>query len=339
MFHMVRVRALAKRILTQLSHDKRTLALMLIAPLLILTLLHFVFEGAENTILIGNINVPESFSEGLRQNNVITSNCENEYELEKGKLTAVVTMESGRVKAWIDGSDTTKANSAIKAIQAATMPTVVRRPDLNMDITYVYGEENLSLFDNFAAILMGFLVFFLVFLISGISFLKERTTGTLEKILSTPIERWEVVTGYVLGFGLVNVIQSIVISVYLVYVLKVMMVGSLWLVLLITLFTAITALTLGILVSTAANSEFQMIQFIPIIIVPQAFFTGLFTLPTSLQAIGYCMPLYYSAEALKGVMLRNEGFLEILPDLTILAILSLIFMLLNIRMLKKYRRI
>ncbi|MGI6302143.1 MAG: ABC transporter permease [Verrucomicrobiota bacterium] len=80
---------------------------------------------------------------------------------------------------------------------------------------------------------------------SGISFLQERNSGTLEKLLSTPIRRWEIVTGYVLGFGLVTVLQSFLISWYCVYVLKVMMIGSFALILLITLLSAVLALTLG----------------------------------------------------------------------------------------------
>lgn len=335
----MRVKVLAKRIIIQLKNDKRTFALMLIAPLLILTLLYFVFEGAQNTVEIGVINAPESFVEELYQNNAEVIWCQSSYEIEKGQLDAVVRVESGKVYAWVDGSNSTKAGNAIKAIEIASKGIIPRRVDLIPDITYVYGAEDLSLFDNFASILMGFLVFFLVFLISGISFLKERTTGTLEKVLSTPIKRWEVVVGYVLGFGIVNVLQSAVISFYLVYVLRVMMVGSIWLVLLTTLVTAITALTLGILVSTAANSEFQMIQFIPIIIVPQAFFTGLFTLPSALEVVGRFMPLYYSADALKAVMLKDAGFLEILPDLVLLLVLAIIFMLINIKLLKRYRNI
>lgn len=75
---------------------------------------------------------------------------------------------------------------------------------------------------------------------------------TLEKLLSTPIKRWEIVTGYICGFGIVTVLQAIIIAVYVIYVLNSMMVGSLWLVMLITLLSAMTALSLGMLLSTAA---------------------------------------------------------------------------------------
>jgi ABC-2 type transport system permease protein len=183
------------------------------------------------------------------------------------------------------------------------------------------------------------MIFFFVFLVAGISFLQERTTGTLEKLLSTPIRRWEIVTGYVLGFGIITVIQSVLISLYVVYILGVMMTGSIFLVLIITFCTAMLALTLGILLSTAANNEFQMIQFIPVVVVPQVFFSGLFELSSVWQAVGRVMPLYYVADALKKVMIKGNGISQIYIDLLVMICLSLLFMFANTLLLKRYRRI
>lgn len=178
-----------------------------------------------------------------------------------------------------------------------------------------------------------------MFLVSGVSFLQERTSGTLEKLLSTPIRRWEIVVGYVLGFGVVTVLQSFVISWYFVYGLKVMMIGSFALILLITLLTAMVALTLGMLISTAANNEFQMIQFIPLVIVPQVFFSGLFDLPPAVANLGYGMPLYYIAGALTEVMLKGRGLVPIAGDLAVILAFSLVFMVFNTLLLKKYRHL
>lgn len=110
-------------------------------------------------------------------------------------------------------------------------------------------------------------------------------------------------------------------------------------VLLIVIMAALSALTLGILLSTVANNEFQMIQFIPIVIVPQVFFSGLFELPAILEPIKYLMPLYYVADALTAVMIKGKGLAYIWSDLLFLAGCSLLFMLVNIRVLKKYRNI
>lgn len=110
-------------------------------------------------------------------------------------------------------------------------------------------------------------------------------------------------------------------------------------VLLIVIMAALSALTLGILLSTVANNEFQMIQFIPIVIVPQVFFSGLFELPAIFEPIKYLMPLYYVADALTAVMIKGKGLAHIGSDLLFLAGCSLLFMLVKIRVLKKYRNI
>jgi ABC-2 type transport system permease protein len=118
-----------------------------------------------------------------------------------------------------------------------------------------------------------------------------------------------------------------------------MMIGSFALVLLITLLTSMSALTLGIMISTGANNEFQMIQFIPVVIIPQVFFCGLFDLSPGLAFIGRVMPVYYVADALKEIMLKGSGFSAIAGDAAVLLGFSIVFMIINTQLLKKYRRI
>jgi ABC-2 type transport system permease protein len=186
-------------------------------------------------------------------------------------------------------------------------------------------------------VLIGFIVFFFVFLVSGISFLQERTTGTLEKLLSTPIRRAEIVGGYLLGFGFFTALQSVIIVCFCVYALDVILIGAFGAVLLIILSGALTALSFGLLLSTAAQSEFQMMQFIPVAIIPQVFFSGLFDLSPQLEVIGRFTPLYYMAEALRAVMHKGAGLAAVLPAVGILCGLSLLFALANIRLLRKHR--
>jgi len=336
---------MALRILNQLRSDKRTLALILFAPLLVLTLIYFILDTSTSYIKVGVINAPQQYIENLYENNITPIRCtesEAAQMLEDEKITAYVKMESGKLYVDIDGGNSSKASAVLVAIEQAKkgMNQVAQeRIDLKTDINYVYGASDLSMFDNFGSLLIGFMVFFFTFLIAGISFLQERTTGTLEKLLSTPIKRWEIVVGYITGFGVVAIIQAAIITFFVVYVLNIMMIGSFWLVLLITLLSAMTALSLGILLSTAATSEFQMIQFIPIVVVPQVFFTGLFDLSPGWDFVGRFMPLYYVASALDKVMLRGEGFFDITPEVLLLIGLILIFMIANTKLLKRYRRI
>lgn len=338
----MKVRALALRILNQIRHDKRTLALMLVAPLFLLTLVYLILGDSVTTEKVAVINAPIEYVNNLEKNNtVVLRYSENEARaaLERGEVVATINMSSGKSFIEVDGSNPAKAKLALAGLEKAKIKTLATRPDLQSDVKYVYGSEDLPTFDNFGATLIGFIVFFFVFLISGISFLQERTSGTLEKLLSMPIQRWEIVAGYVLGFGLFTVLQSALVAWYCVYVLKVMMIGSFALVILITVLTALVALALGILASTAANNEFQMIQFIPIIVVPQIFFSGLFDLPQSVALIGHIMPLYYVGHALTQVMIRGSGISVIAWDIVAIVGCSLVFMVINTLLLKKYRRI
>lgn len=338
----MKVRAVALRILSQLRHDPRTLALMMLAPVLVLTLIYFVFSGSETELSVGVINAPQSYVERLHENNVAVSRYgadEAREALEDGRIIAVIDFVNNKMNVQVDGTDSAKTSALLSALESAKVPPSSLRLDLRTDIEYVYGSDDLEMFDNFGSTLIGFMIFFFVFLIAGISFLQERTAGTLEKLLSTPIKRREIVLGYVLGFGAVTVVQSALITLYVVYVLQMLMVGSIWLVLLTTLLTAMCALTLGILISTAANNEFQMIQFIPLIVVPQVFFSGLFDLSPTWERVGHFMPLYYTADALRQVMLRNGGLPDIARDLAVLAGCCVFFILLNIQLLKRHRRI
>ena len=338
----MRIKALVIRILQQMHHDKRTLALMLAAPILVLTLIYFVLVETDTEGRVAVISAPDNYINALADFNIITFHYDERdarIALERGEVDATIQIINGKSFIEIDGSDSSKTKMVLNGLEMAKMNAGMNRPDLKTEIRYIYGYEDLSTFDNFGTILIGFLVFFFVFLVAGISFLQERTTGTLEKLLSTPIRRWEIVTGYVLGFGIITVIQSTIVSLYVVYILGVMMVGSLFLVLIITFCTAMLALTLGILLSTAANNEFQMIQFVPVVVIPQVFFSGLFQLTPFWTAAGKIMPLYYVAHALKEVMIRGNGIDMIYADLLIMTGLSLLFMFANTLLLKRYRRI
>ena len=338
----MRSKYLALRILHQIRHDKRTLALMFAAPVLLLTLVFFVLNSSASEFTVGIVNAPLSYVDQLEENNVSGIYCsrgEAGKLLEQGDIDAYIEIVNNKSYIYIDGTNSSAARQVINKLETSRLSVSRSRPDLLSEVIYVYGSEDLEMFDNFGSALIGIIIFFFVFLVAGISFLQERTSGTLERLLSTPIKRWEVVAGYALGFGVVTVLQSFLVTLYVVYVLDVVMIGSIFLVLCVTLLASMTALTMGILISTAANTEFQMIQFIPIVIVPQIFFCGLFELSDLWEKVGYLMPLHYVADALTSVMIRGGGFRDIAIDVTVLLLLCIGFMILNTLLLKKYRRI
>jgi ABC-2 type transport system permease protein len=336
----VRISALITRICRQLIRDKRTLALLFAAPLLILTLMYFLFNGSTVEGKLGVVNIDKSFVQALEKNklDVIEYEIANNETILSDKLDGLLEMENGKLKLTMQ----MKINQTAAQIQTNKSISAGEIKVPGIETEYIYGNSDSTFFDILSPILVGFFVFFFVFLISGIGLLRERTTGTLERLMATPIRRYEVVTGYLLGYGIFAVIQTVIVVLYSVKVLNIVLVGSIWNVILINLLLAIAALSLGILLSTFAASEFQMMQFIPIAIIPQIFFAGIFPMEGMakwLQSVGKVMPMYYAADALKGVMYKGWGFSNITHHIFALLIFSSIFIVLNIFALKKYRRL
>lgn len=166
-------------------------------------------------------------------------------------------------------------------------------------------------------------------------------SGTLDRILATPLRRGEIVWGYFLGFGVFVAIQTVVIQIFIMYGLNVTMAGSFWLVLIINLILAGQSLALGTLLSSFAQNEFQLFQFIPLVIVPQILFSGIFDLseaPQWVSMLSKIFPLTYGADALRGVMIKGFGFFEVQKDIYILISYAVVFLFLNTLALKKYRK-
>lgn len=335
------IKAVVKRILRQMKRDKRTLALIFMAPVFLLTLVYFILSDSTTNISVAAVNCPADYIERLEELEVKVvrmSETEAHEALQAGEINASLIMENNKIEVELDGSNSSDTAQTLNLIKSAKLNSSANTANL-IDVEYIYGYDGLTMFDNFGSVLIGFIVFFFVFLIAGISFLQERTSGTLEKLLSTPIKRWQIVVGYVAGFGIIVTVQSGIIASYCVYVLRIMMIGNFFLVLLVVLLAAITALTLGILLSTMAKNEFQMIQFIPIVVVPQIFFSGLFDISDSLMVIGRVMPLYYVADALSKIMIKGMGFTDIWLDIAVLIGFSTAFMTANTKVLKKYREL
>ncbi|SDM93347.1 ABC-2 type transport system permease protein [Paenibacillus sp. yr247] len=342
----MRIRAIVIRILRQFFHDKRTLMMMLVAPMLILFMMSLVFNGNTYVPKLGAVDLPAPLVQKLQDlnANVTTFTADNaQTELEAVRLDAIIAMNGAALQVTLEGSDPSKNKAVLFLLQKALQSAIPANSNsLAPSITYLHGSADMAAFDNFGPVLIGFFVFFFVFLLSGVSFLRERTGGTLERLLATPLRRWEIVVGYILGFGIFTTLQATLIAWFATSVLGLMLVGSFWYVLLITVLLALAALSLGTLISAFANNEFQMIQFIPLIIVPQVFFSGLFSLDTMsvyLRWIGVVMPLKYGADALRNIMIRGAGWDRIGLDVLVLTAFTICFMILNILAMRKQRKI
>lgn len=381
----MRIRALIVRIIRQFIHDKRTMALLIVAPLLVLSLMYLVFNGDAYQPKIGTVQIPAALADKLSSADAEVTAFDTEAKaqsaLAEQEIDAMIRLDQGVPHIVLEGSDPSKNRAVMLLIQKtlqgqgatnATPPTpdqsansaadpgspaatnpdgtatspggaAQQQPKIQAPVfEYLHGGAEMSSFDSLSPVLIGLFAFFFVFLIAGVSFLRERTSGTLERLLATPLRRWEIVVGYMAGFGIFTSLQAVLIAGFTVYALGSLMVGSFGYVLLIMLLLSLSALSFGTLLSAFANSEFQMIQFIPLVIVPQVFFSGLFDLESIspwLRWITHITPLKYGADALRGIMIRGEGWSGIALDVYVLAGLSLAFMLANVLALRKHRKI
>jgi len=191
----------------------------------------------------------------------------------------------------------------------------------DVEVTYLHGSEDWSFFDFFGPIFIGIFIFIFVFITSGMSLITERTGGTMERLLATPIKSWQLVLGFSLGFGVVSILQASIVLWACITLIGFPNEGSLITVISITASLALVSLTLGLLVSGLARTPLQVIQLMLIFVIPQVLLSGIFDLtmaPQWMQVLNMCFPITYGAEALQNVMLRGASFVDVLPQLGIL---------------------
>jgi ABC-2 type transport system permease protein len=180
--------------------------------------------------------------------------------------------------------------------------------------------------------MLATLILFFGFLLSGIAFLRERYQGTRERLMASPVSRIDILVGYLLGFLLFAIVQTLILFFYSVYVLNVPFSGDLWQIILFQILIGILAVSLGIFISAFARNEFQMIQFIPLIIVPQVFICGLIfpvsQLPDYLQWIGKFLPLTYGVDGIRALMLQGKGLVNLGKDIGIIAAYAIALLIL-----------
>lgn len=166
-------------------------------------------------------------------------------------------------------------------------------------------------FDKYGPPLLGIFPLITMFLVTSVATLRERSSGTLERLLSMPIGKGDFVFGYALAFGGFAVVQALIVSGLSFGVFGLEVRSSAWLVLLIAVVDALLGTALGLFVSAFATTEFQAVQFMPALILPQLLLCGIITprdeLPWPLEAISDVLPLSYAVDATKEVMTHSSA--------------------------------
>ena len=316
-----RVAAVAARIALGFRRDRRSLGLLFVAPLVVLSLVGAVWGSSAKTtpdvvIATDRPGSPAPIVDRLVASKAIhatrSTYDDGIAQLKRGDIDAVVWIDSGGLHILIEGSDPLRSGSIAPAIQRAFVEAaggVLSATPAAVQVEQLYGGTDYTLLDYLAPVLIAFFAFFFIFLLSAVSFLRERTSGTLERLMATPLRRGELVVGYLAGFSVFALLQALVIIAFTVFVLKVQYRGNLATIFLVEAVMVVGAVSLGLLVSAAARNELQAVQFVPVVLLPQVFLSGLLIpvaqLPDYLRPVAAVLPLTYANEALKGVMIKG----------------------------------
>jgi ABC-2 type transport system permease protein len=371
-----RILILAGRVIRQVLRDRRTVALIVIAPIIVLALGALLFRSKPAAIPIGvvnedqgvstsvaiSVNLGQRITDELAASNsfrlVTVSSSEVNDRLKDGTVQAVIAFPADFTETFLanhhvaldlrlEGSDPARSLSITAYVSQAAMKTLAGMAEtglgatgssqatqdesalpVTVQATYLYGGEQFDTMDYVAPVYIALMGMFFVFILASVAFLRERSQGTMERLAATPASRSEIVLGYMLGLGFFGLIQVTLILFFTVWVIGIHYLGSLALMLSIIAIMSIVGVNLGIVASAFARTEFQVLQFIPLVILPQALLGGSFwaiaDMPAYLQPVAYAMPIYYANVALRDVMLKGWGLAEIWPYLAVLAGISIV---------------
>jgi ABC-2 type transport system permease protein len=336
-----RILALFRRVTLEIVRDRPSLALLLVAPLVMSGLLTFIIrEGETPTVDAVVVNetgmagapVAASLAAAIEADGGTVESAESEEAarsaIEGGAASVAIILpaelgssETPALTLMTDGLDPIGESTQVGQLQRTIMRTASAITGASApEITHVtiYGVPSTDPMSRFAPAIVAFFAYFFVYLLTGVSFLRERTGGTLERLMATPVARGEIVVGYSLGFGLMATIQMVVLLTWALSSLEVGPVsiglgietaGSAVYAFLVVMLLALGAVSLGILVSTFARTELQVIQSIPLILVPQFLLSGVLfpvsSLPQILQPFVAIMPLRYAVDGLRQVFVAG----------------------------------
>lgn len=369
-----RVGAIAKRIVEQFRRDRRTLGLLVVVPLILLALIGYLFtpSGGTSRVPVAIVNEDAGPAGAVLANALMSAPSLDARRLESdvaeralrdGEVDAVIhfparfsqdALSSRKITLAVrlEGSDIFVNGSTMGAIQKAVFESLsgalakLQLPGgsgagIALDISYLYGGADWGTLDYLAPVIIPFLAFFLIFLLTDVSFLRERASGTLERLLATPLQRTELVLGYVIGFLVFALLQTVILVLFALYVLGLRSNGPVAAIFVVQIAMVLVAVNLGLLLSAFARNEFQAVQFIPIVVLPQMLLSGLLvpiqSLPDLLRPLAWAMPLTYVNEASRAVMVKGVSLTDpiVVRDVGALLLLALVLAVLASRTIRR----
>jgi ABC-2 type transport system permease protein len=356
-------------VISEIRRDRPSLALLFIAPIVITGLVTFILresQAPQVTAAVVNLAGPRGQAVGdalgaaLRTGGATVTDVADEGAVRASiadtSVSVGIVLRAGAatgsaldITVITNGLDPSGDAGQVSAVQRSVLAAVTSASGTAMpviDHTTIYGTPTDDPVTTFAPAIVAFFAYFFVYILTGVSFLRERTGGTLERLMATPVTRGEVVLGYTLGFGLFATIQVAVLMLWALGSLHIGALGPLpafsiglgiaangspILAFVVVVLLAVGAVSLGIFLSTFARTELQIIQFIPIVLAPQFLLSGVLfpvsSLPSILRPLVAIMPLNYAVDGLRQVFIRGAdlGVPALQLDLVVLGIVAAFF--------------
>ena len=364
-----RVVAIFRRVVQEIRRDHRSVALLLVVPVVMTGLIAFIVrEGESPAVSAVVVNpagppglvVAAALGAALEEDGgsatLVADEAAARTAIEDGSASVGVLLPSEigpgvamTVTILTNGLDPAGESTQVAQVQRAWLAATATVTGLSIptiERTTLYGTPSDDPMAPFAPAILGFLAYFFVYILTGISFLRERTGGTLERLMATPVARGEVVTGYLLGFGLFATLQVAILLAWGLGSVEIPALGPLpafsvglglpiagspLLAFVVVVVAALGAVSLGIFLSTFARTELQVVQFIPIVIVPQFLLCGVLfpisTLPEILQPLVGLMPLTYAVDGMRQILIAGAdlGTAALQTDLAVLTVVAVFF--------------
>lgn len=367
-----RLLAVVERIFRNLKNDKRSLAEICIAPVFIMLVFGAAVSSQVHDVSVVIVNndqgtsvppgdMPSKLSDKIISN-LNTSVTTVEYAntvsqavnmVENGKAYGVIIFPtnftsdfysklqdrsnpgSTTVELRLDKSNTNVADAISNTVNAAVLKTVTdigSKMPISVNAGDAIYAQNARFIDFFVPGIMTFTVYQLTVLLTLLDFVRERTSGTLYRLMASPLKETEIVAGYTLAFSIVGTVQAALILIVGTVVFKITVVGNILLAFAAIALLAVVSVSLGVLLSSIARRETQAVQLIPFIILPVLLLSGIFLpvegLPSWMRPAAYLLPTTYTADAVRAVLLKGWGLDKISIDVGVLVAFIVVFLVL-----------
>lgn len=372
-----RIIAVSRRVFRDVANDKRSLAMLFIAPIFAMCIFGLAFSGDVEDVDVIIVNQDQGYTPPMGETTYMSEkiisnldpsvlNIQNMSNVDDarqkvidGQASAVIIFpenftqnailktrnssypDSAEIIIQGDDSITNIKNAILKTVNEAVSDTMTEEgvnPALKVTSDPIYGKDA-EFIDFFVPGILAFVVYLLTTILTLITFVGERSNGTLERVLATPVTEGEVVTGYAITFGTLGIMQVVLLLILAIMVFNIMVVGNVLLAFLAVAVLAVTCQALGILLSSLAKRPEQAIQFFPFVILPAFLLSGVFwpiqAIPEWLRPFSYLVPPTYAVDACRAVMLKGWGLDKIWPDLMALVIFAILFMVLAVYSLRR----